>query len=213
MNTNRGLSLSHDFNYNEAVNFCLPDWLPYDLDGVKKYKAINKPPVFSHDELLMTIYSYEKSPKSSLWLLPLFEEMVTRELEDRARAKRNIPDLEIVVEDEQQEDDQYQCILDKSFCYLSQITTSGHCEVACADHSSNLPEGKKVMKIRLTDDTLLAMLKRIRQRAAAANAPEDANATKVSSRCGYGTDGTRLNCTLCIAAQSTAGCCRVCNIC
>lgn len=128
----------------------------------------------------MTIYSYEKSPKSSLWLLPLFEEMVTRELEDRARANKNIPDLEIVVEDEELKDDQYQCVVDKSFCYLSQITTLGHSEVACADHSSNLPEGKKIMKIRLTDVTLLAMLKRVRQRAAAATAPEEGNAMKVS---------------------------------
>lgn len=127
----------------------------------------------------MTIYSYEKSPRSSLWLLPLFEEMVNRELEDRARAKKNIPDLSIIVEDEQQEDDQYQCLVDKSFCYLSQITTYGHNEVACADHSSSLPEGKKVMKIRFTDEDLMAMLKRVRQRADASSGAEDASATKV----------------------------------
>lgn len=171
---------SHDFNYNEAVNFCLPDWLTSDLEGVKKYKSINKPPVFSHDELLMTIYSYEKTAKSSLWLLPLFEEMVNRELEDRARAKKNIPGLEVIVEDEQQEDDQYQCVVDKSFCYLSQITTEGHSEVACADHWTSLPAGKKVMKIRFTDQDLLAMLKRVHQRAAVLNVPEESSAAKVS---------------------------------
>lgn len=175
--------ISHDFNYNEAVNFCLPDWLTYDLEGVKRYKSINKPPVFSHDELLITIYSYEKTPKASLWLLPLFEEMVNRELADRARAKQNIPDLEIIVEDEQQEDEQYQCIVDKSFCYLSQIVTQGHNEVACADHLGSLVNGKKIMKIRFTDEDLLAMLKRVHQRAAATNANTDADTNKVGAEC------------------------------
>lgn len=171
---------SHDFNYNEAVNFCLPDWLTYDLEGVKKYKTISKPPVFSHDELLITIYSYEKSPKASLWLLPLFEEMVNRELGDRNRAKQSIPDLEVIVEDEQQEDEQYQCFVDKSFCYLSQIVTQGHNEVSCADHCCSLPNGKKIMKIRFTNEDLLAMLKRVHQRAAIDTAKIAADAVKVS---------------------------------
>lgn len=143
----------------------MPDWLEYDLEGVRKYKAISKAPVFSHDELLMTIYSYEESPKSCKWLLPLFEEMVTRELAEREKARAEIPILVEVVEDEEQDDDQYQCMTDKSFCYLSQIVTKDRLNVACADHWRSLPEGDKVMKIRFKDEDLRAMLEQVRKRA------------------------------------------------
>lgn len=184
---------SHDFNYNEAVNFCLPDWLHSDLEGVKKYKTISKTPVFSHDELLMTIYSYEDAPTSSRWLLPLFEEMISRELQEREIARSSIPDLEVIIEDEQQDDDQYQCIVDKSFCYLSQIITEGHAQVACVDHWSQLPAGKKIMKIRYSDRDLKAMLLRVRKRATADTADHVATAEKVwpgdfSTKCKRHTD-------------------------
>lgn len=128
----------------------------------------------------MTIYSYEEEPNSSRWLLPLFEEMVIRELQERETARCQIPDLEIIVEDEQQDDDQYQCVIDKSFCYLSQVTTEGHPQVACADHWTHLPEGKKVMKIRYTDRDLKAMLMLVRKRATTDLPNDPAVAEKVS---------------------------------
>lgn len=176
------MTYSHDFNYNEAVNFCLQDWLPYDLEGVKKYKSINKTPVFSHDELLVTIYSYETSQQTSTWLLPLFEEMVNRELERRKKARSITPGLIEVQEDVAfEEDDQYQCLVDKSFCYLSQITTEGRPEVACVDHIDHLHDGKTVMKIRHTDYELRAMLGKVRQRAEWSE-PQRASSSKVSGR-------------------------------
>ncbi|OBZ70212.1 Lysine-specific demethylase 5D [Grifola frondosa] len=46
---------NHGFNFNEAVNFALPDWLPFGLDCMKRYQEHRKLPVFSHDELLITI--------------------------------------------------------------------------------------------------------------------------------------------------------------
>lgn len=58
---------NHGFNFNEAVNFALPDWLPSGLECVQRYQAIKKNPVFSHDELLMTVAQHEKSPAQSVW--------------------------------------------------------------------------------------------------------------------------------------------------
>lgn len=127
----------------------------------------------------MTIYSYEKSPKSSQWLLPLFEEMVQRELHERTQAIQDIPDLHVIRENIEQDDEQYQCIVDKSFCYLSQVTTEGHTSVACAEHWKSLPEGKKVMKVRFTDEDLKAMLARVRQRANVVTAEANAERVKV----------------------------------
>lgn len=159
---------SHDFNYNEAVNFCLPDWLTEDLNCVNKYKEMSKAPVFSHDELLVTIFCHEKSPKASRWLLPLFDEMVKRELSRRQRARDEIPCLLEILEDEGYCDEHYQCQVDKSFCYLSQLTTEeaepGH--VVCIDHHETLDIAKpRTMKIRFSDEELKAMLARVKQRA------------------------------------------------
>lgn len=58
---------NHGFNFNEAVNFALPNWLPTGLKCVNRYRDIKKNPVFSHDELLVTISQHEKSPRASQW--------------------------------------------------------------------------------------------------------------------------------------------------
>ena len=55
------------FNFNEAVNFALPDWLPQALDCVKRYQEHRKLPVFSHDELIITITQQSQSIKTAIW--------------------------------------------------------------------------------------------------------------------------------------------------
>ena len=68
----RALSLlmrcrSSQFNFNEAVNFALPDWLPQGLECVKRYQEHRKLPVFSHDELIITITQQSTSIKTAIW--------------------------------------------------------------------------------------------------------------------------------------------------
>ena len=58
---------NHGFNFNEAVNFALPDWIPIGLKCIERYREIKKNPVFSHDELLMTIAQHDKNPRTSRW--------------------------------------------------------------------------------------------------------------------------------------------------
>jgi len=157
---------NHDFNYNEAVNFCIPDWLPYDLECVQKYREINKAPVFSHDELLVNIFTKDSSEKASKYLLPLFEEMVERELSCRSQARLSIPDLQEVEEDvNAHPDEYYHCLIDKSYCFLSQLVTAGQEQVACVDHHTSLPSGRRVLKIRYSDNKLRGMLAIVKQRA------------------------------------------------
>ncbi|KAJ2422101.1 hypothetical protein GGF47_003730, partial [Coemansia sp. RSA 2524] len=45
---------NHGFNFNEAVNFATPDWMPFGIASVKRYRQHARNPVFSHDELIMT---------------------------------------------------------------------------------------------------------------------------------------------------------------
>lgn len=61
------------FNFNEAVNFALPDWLPFGLDCVKRYQEHRKLPVFSHDELLITITQQNHSIQTALWCVRLVD--------------------------------------------------------------------------------------------------------------------------------------------
>lgn len=135
--------------------------------------------MFSHDELLTTIFHHEKSPKTSRWLLPLFQEMVDRELADRTRARDTIPLLKEVVEDEDRPDEYYQCQKDKSYCYLSQITSPADSFVTCPEHYEALSPGTRVLKVRYTDEELRAMLARVKQRANS-KSPEEVEARKVN---------------------------------
>ncbi|QRW16558.1 histone demethylase JARID1 [Rhizoctonia solani] len=75
---------NHGLNFNEAVNFALPEWLPLGLECAKRYQEHRKLPVFSHDELLVTVVQHALSVNNAQWLLPNFKEMVDRELEQRA---------------------------------------------------------------------------------------------------------------------------------
>lgn len=54
-------------NFNEAVNFALPDWLPFGLACVERYREHRKLPVFSHDELVLTIAQYSTGIKTAMW--------------------------------------------------------------------------------------------------------------------------------------------------
>lgn len=54
-------------NFNEAVNFALPDWLPEGNQSVTRYKQHAKAPVFSHHELLITITLFSESIKTAIW--------------------------------------------------------------------------------------------------------------------------------------------------
>jgi len=54
-------------NFNEAVNFALPDWLPFGLACVERYREHRKLPVFSHDELVLTIAQHSTGIKTAMW--------------------------------------------------------------------------------------------------------------------------------------------------
>ncbi|KAH9912394.1 PLU-1-like protein-domain-containing protein, partial [Fomitopsis serialis] len=120
------------FNFNEAVNFALPDWLPFGLDCVKRYQEHRKLPVFSHDELLITITQQNQSIQTALWLNDSLQEMMVREM--RIRDKARSLQMGEVLEGMDRAEDQCQCSRCKVFCYLSQITCSCTTKVVCIDH-------------------------------------------------------------------------------
>lgn len=157
---------NHGFNFNEAVNFALPDWLPMGLDCVRRYREHRKAPVFSHDELLISITQHSQSISTAVWLLDDLKEMTEREMSQRQVARSRGYDE--VLEERDRPEDQYQCFLCKTFCYLSHIICPCGGKVACIDHADQLCErhkSKLVLRKRFTDEDILATQSKVDDRA------------------------------------------------
>ncbi|KAG6845439.1 hypothetical protein H0H87_009347 [Tephrocybe sp. NHM501043] len=161
---------NHGFNFNEAVNFALPDWLSYGRDCVARYREHRKLPVFSHDELLVTITQQSHSIKTATWLHKSLEEMTEREL--AARAKARAMGLPEILQEEDRPDDQYQCNICKTFCYLSFVMCSCTTNVTCVDHADLLcedrPAHQLTLRKRFSDKDLTETQTKFTERA---NAP------------------------------------------
>ncbi|PCH40905.1 hypothetical protein WOLCODRAFT_162645 [Wolfiporia cocos MD-104 SS10] len=158
---------NHGFNFNEAVNFALPDWLPFGLDCVKRYQEHRKLPVFSHDELLITITQQNQSIQTAIWLNDNLQEMMAREmrLRDQARSFQ----MREALEELDRPEDQYQCTICKVFCYLSQITCHCTTKVVCIDHVDQLckcPPNERILRKRFDDMELKEILTKVSERAA-----------------------------------------------
>lgn len=156
---------NHGFNFNEAVNFALSDWLPEGLRCIERYREIKKNPVFSHDELLVTISQWERDPRTSKWLLPHIREMVSREMAGREaiRAREDAP--EETVDPNDRDEEEYQCQHCRVLCYLSQIISEDGKAIACLDHFDTLPAGPKILRVRFTDADLAQLSNRVNNRA------------------------------------------------
>ncbi|KZT71516.1 hypothetical protein DAEQUDRAFT_724032 [Daedalea quercina L-15889] len=158
---------NHGFNFNEAVNFALPDWLPFGLDCVRRYQEHRKLPVFSHDELLITITQQNHSIQTALWLNDSLQEMMVREM--RIRDKARSLQMGEVLEGMDRVEDQCQCTKCKVFCYLSQITCSCTTKVVCIDHIDDLCKcelSSKILRKRLDDAELQEIQMKVSERAA-----------------------------------------------
>ncbi|KAG6850616.1 hypothetical protein H0H93_010808 [Arthromyces matolae] len=160
---------NHGFNFNEAVNFALPDWLSFGRECVARYREHRKMPVFSHDELLVTITQQSHSIKTATWLHESLQEMTERELASREKARAM--GLAEVLQEEDRPDDQYQCTVCKTFCYLSFIMCSCTSNVACVDHADLLcedrPSHQLVLRKRFSDRDLIDTQARFTDRASA----------------------------------------------
>lgn len=148
---------NHGINMNEAVNFALPDWLPDGKDSVRRYREHNKAPVFSHNELLITITLFSETIRTALWLKNALIEMVEEESARRGALRAKHPKL---VEDLIEEDcpeEQYQCAVCKAFCYLAQVTCSCTSQVSCLSHADQLctcGKPRKVLRMRYSEAQL-----------------------------------------------------------
>ncbi|WVF70046.1 hypothetical protein IAT40_004833 [Kwoniella sp. CBS 6097] len=155
---------NHGINMNEAVNFALPDWLAEGKESVVKYQGYMKPPVFDHNELLITITLYSETIRTAIWLRDSLEEMVEEESRRRDHLRAIYPMLSETIVEEDGPEDQYQCAVCKAFCYLAQMTCTCTKLVTCLDHAEQLcscSKSKKTLRKRYTEaqlDEILAIV-------------------------------------------------------
>ncbi|KAF9511580.1 hypothetical protein BS47DRAFT_1394971 [Hydnum rufescens UP504] len=182
---------NHGFNFNEAVNFALPEWLPFGRACARRYQEHQKVPVFSHDELLFTIYWYSQTVKTAVWLYDNFKEMTDRELGRRAKVRASMPSLGEFFDPYDRPEEQYQCSICKVFCYLAQITCVCTSSVACLEHADSLCQcsdpvvRKTVLRTRFSDGGLRAILEDIEERRSMPEAWEICKSRKCLDRSGY----------------------------
>ena len=159
---------NHGINFNEAVNFALPDWLRQGKDCVMRYKQHAKAPVFSHNELLITITLFSDTIKTALWLQDSLAIMVEEETTRRDRLRAEVPMLSETLVEEDCPEEQYQCCICKGFCYLSQVTCSCTKLVTCIDHANQLcscGKSKRSLRKRYSENQLEEILAAVQLRA------------------------------------------------
>ncbi|TPX44179.1 hypothetical protein SeLEV6574_g04654 [Synchytrium endobioticum] len=154
---------NHGFNFCEAVNFAVPDWMPYGSLCIDRYREFRKPPVFSHDELVIATAKKNPDEQTALWLKLELERLRDRELGMRNEIRAKHPKLKEVVDNvEITNEDQAQCMYCSTFCTVTAVK----CEcnpnrVVCLHHTDLVfcqckkPEKSTwIVRMRYTDDEL-----------------------------------------------------------
>lgn len=124
---------NHGYNFAEAVNFALPDWLPYGLDCVQTYRQFNKPPVFSHDELVINTARKDLSVPNAHMLKSEMEQLLVRESKFRTDARTKYG--EKLTESVGSEDSQsHQCDTCKMHLHVTALLCTNCKKSGCLDH-------------------------------------------------------------------------------
>lgn len=161
---------NHGFNFNEAVNFAIPDWVSggFSKACVDRYRTFARQPVFSHDELLLTAAAHDQTIKTAIWLAPALAEMTEREIARRLNIRESHPEFLQTLVEEDVPEEEYQCGACKVFCYLSQIICKCTSKVTCLDHAEDLcdcPMSSRTLRHRFSDDFIVKTEKRVSERA------------------------------------------------
>lgn len=158
------------FNLNEAVNFALPDWIFQGLECVRRYQKFSKFPVFSHDELVITVSQHNQTVSTAIWLQHAMKEMVDREIGKRKALREAYPDIQQVIEDRDLPEPDYQCSHCNVFCYLSQVICESSPTTACLDHAALVcaqdASTKWTLRMHFSDEQLQNGYAKVAERAA-----------------------------------------------
>ncbi|KAJ2412497.1 hypothetical protein GGI10_003647 [Coemansia sp. RSA 2530] len=173
------------FNFNEAVNFATSDWMPFDVPSVMRYQHYERNPVFSHDELVMSMCESDPSFLRQKWFQDAILEMAHREKADRARVRSLWPrGVGEAAWDKVEEGDvdlpdeiKQQCYVCKAFSFLSAVVCSCSSNyISCLLHAETACKcvgEQKILKKRYTDRDLQDIIDRFGSGPSAGSIDDD----------------------------------------
>jgi len=158
------------YNFAEAVNFSMADWLPVGRACVEHYKVLRRQCVFSHDELVCRMASLPTGSLDLTMSIMVFSDMLTMVEDEKRMRKELLTEGTHEAEKEAFEllpDDERQCDICKTTCFLSAVTCScNESKRACLHHAKQLclcPPSKRCLRYRYTLDELLDLISRIKE--------------------------------------------------
>ncbi|KDR13965.1 hypothetical protein L798_11923, partial [Zootermopsis nevadensis] len=159
------------YNFAEAVNFAPADWLKMGRECISHYSMLRRFCVFAHDELVCKM-SLEPDALDLTVAAATYQDMLQM-VDSEKKMRKSL--LEWGVTEAEREafellpDDERQCEVCKTTCFLSAVTCSCNAEhLVCLRHYSSLcscPPDKHTLRYRYTLDELPVMLHKLKLRA------------------------------------------------
>lgn len=158
------------YNFAEAVNFCPSDWLPQGRECIEHYSLHHRFCVFSHDELICQMASQPES--LDLHLAAATYQDMLRMVESEVKLRKMLMEKGVVKAEREAfellPDDERQCDVCKTTCFLSAVTCTCTSKLVCLKHVRNIckcPPSKLCLRYRYNLDELPVMLRRLKSRA------------------------------------------------
>ncbi|CAI2161535.1 6629_t:CDS:2 [Funneliformis geosporum] len=160
---------NHGLNFNEAVNFALPDWVDFGQKSVNYYKKIRRDPVFSHEKLLVDIGLKKiNSFKVLSWLKRPLTEVCQKELRQRCEVASSLRLQEATYDLTDPKDDETLCTICRSWTGLSALqfncTKKKILCLECAEHVNticNCEVSCCYLRVRYSDRHLKSLEQRV----------------------------------------------------
>ncbi|XP_049881444.1 lysine-specific demethylase lid-like isoform X2 [Pectinophora gossypiella] len=158
------------YNFAEAVNFTPADWLKMGRECIHHYSTLRRYCVFSHDELVCKM-ALEADSLSLTVALAAYRDMRSM-LHDERKLRKCLLDWGVTEAEREAfellPDDERQCHLCKTTCFLSCVTCSCMPHVACLRHFMQLctcPAQRHKLRYRYTLDELPTMLEKLKMKS------------------------------------------------
>lgn len=160
------------YNFAEAVNFCPADWIPIGRQSVSHYCSVSRPCVFSHEEIICKVANSPESLDVQL-AAAVYKDMIVL-IQEENIARETLTKMGIDCQEriafELVPDDERQCCVCKTTCFLSAVVCSCIPEkLVCLKHVADLCDScsysQCVLRYRYTLEELPPMLNKVKQRA------------------------------------------------
>ncbi|CAH4036696.1 unnamed protein product [Pieris brassicae] len=158
------------YNFAEAVNFTPADWLKMGRECIGHYSTLRRYCVFSHDELVCKM-ALEADSLSVTVALAAYRDMRTM-LHDERKLRKALLDWGVTEAEREAfellPDDERQCHLCKTTCFLSCVTCTCTQHVACLRHFHQLCDCSPAvhkLRYRYTLDELPTMLEKLKRKS------------------------------------------------